>query len=392
MLFSMLSNFLIANRVELIERCRAKAALRSAARANHAGLDNGIPLFLSQLVKTLEIEQTHEPLRSRKVSGPSGGGKPALSEIGDAAARHGRALLQRGHTVDDVVHDYGDLSQAITDLAIELDADIAIDEFRTLNRCLDNAIANAVTEFAYQRDFMAAESHAEQWNERLGFFAHELRNLLHTATLSLAAIKSGKVGLAGSTAGVLDRSLLGLRNLVDRSLTEVRIAAGLPVQHRLFSLADFIAEVELSASLEANAKECELTVSPVDADLAVDADRDLLLSAVGNLLQNAFKFTRPHGNVTLNAYAVADRIVIDVEDSCGGLPPGDTETMFKPFMQAGPDRSGLGLGLSISRLSVEVNGGVITVRDVPGSGCVFTIELPRHTVHEAPSIAATVVN
>jgi signal transduction histidine kinase len=388
----MLHSFLVANRAELIERCRLKVAMRSALRADHAGLDDGIPLFLSQLVKTLEIEQTPQPMRSRKVSGPSGGGKPVLSEIGDTAARHGRALLQRGFTVEEVVHDYGDLCQAITDLAFELDADIAIDEFRTLNRCLDNAIANAVTEFSYQRDFIAAGTHAEQWNERLGFFAHELRNLIHTATLSLAAIKAGDVGLSGSTAGVLDRSLVGLRNLVDRSLTEVRIAAGLPAQHRLFSLAEFIAEVKLSASLEAQVKECELTVSPVAPGLAVDADRDLLLSAVGNLLQNAFKFTRLHGNVTLNAYAVADRIVIDVEDSCGGLPIGDTETMFRPFMQAGLDRTGLGLGLSLSRLSVEANGGLIRVRDVPGSGCVFTIELPRHALHEPPPVAAAVVS
>jgi hypothetical protein len=105
-------------------------------------------------LRAAKAEQTHEPLRSRKVSGASGGGTPASSEIGDAAARHGRALLQRSHTVDEIVHDYGDLTQAITDLAIELDADIAIDEYRTLNRCLDNAIANAVTEFSYQRGFM----------------------------------------------------------------------------------------------------------------------------------------------------------------------------------------------------------------------------------------------
>lgn len=389
---SMLYNFLVANRVELIERCRVKVALRSAPRADHAGLEDGIPLFLSQLVKTLEIEQTPEPMRSRKVSGPSGGGNLALSEIGDTAGRHGRALLERGFTVEQVVHDYGDLCQAITDLAIELDADIAIDEFRTLNRCLDNAIANAVTEFSYQRDSIAAGAHAHEWNERLGFFAHELRNLIHTATLSLAAIKTGNVGLSGSTAGVLDRSLVGLRNLVDRSLTEVRIAAGLPVHHRLFSLAGFIAEVKLSASLEAQVKECGLNVSPVDPDLGVDGDRDLLLAAVGNLLQNAFKFTRPNTDVTLSAYAAADRIVIDVEDSCGGLPAYDTEKMFQPFMQAGTDKSGLGLGLSISRLSVEANGGHLRVRDVPGTGCVFTIDLPRRSLHEPTPAQVTVAS
>ena len=57
-------------------------------------LRHGIPMFLDQLIKTLEIEQTHHPLRSRKVSGPAGGGKPVLSEIGETAARHGKALLK----------------------------------------------------------------------------------------------------------------------------------------------------------------------------------------------------------------------------------------------------------------------------------------------------------
>ena len=129
-------------------------------------------------------------------------------------------------------------------------------------------------------------------------------------------------------------------------------------------------------------KECVLTVSDVDPLLAVDVDRDLLLSAVGNLLQNAFKFTHPHSEVTLNAYALADRILIDVQDHCGGLPPGSVENMFVPFVQGAEDRSGLGLGLSIARRSVEANGGALSVRDLPGSGCVFTIDLPRHSITE----------
>jgi len=381
----MLYNFLIANRADLIERCRVKVARRPSPEAIEGDLARGIPLFLDQLIKTLEIEQTPKPMRSRKVSGPSGGGKPMLSEIGDTAARHGRELLHHGYTVEQVVHDYGDLCQAITDLAFERDAVIEIDEFRTLNRCLDNAIANAVTEFSYQRDSMAAVSQAAAWNERLGFFAHELRNLIHTATLSLAAIKAGNVGVSGATAAILDRSLVALKNLVDRSLTEVRIAAGLPVQHRLFSLAEFIAEVKHSASLEAQVKDCMLTISAVDPLLAVDGDRELLLAAVGNLLQNAFKFTAPRTEVTLNAYAVSDHILIDVEDNCGGLPAGDTEKMFKPFMQGSEDKTGLGLGLSIARLSVEANAGMLTVRNMPGTGCVFTIDLPRHALSKHTS-------
>lgn len=55
--------------------------------------------------------------------------------------------------------------------------------------------------------------------------------------------------------------------------------------------------------------------------------------------------------------------------------------MFQPFIQSGEDRSGLGLGLTIARRSVEVDGGRLEVRDVPGTGCVFTIDLPRRALH-----------
>ena len=185
----MLHEFLRANRAELIARCRAKVSRRSAPKATEGELTHGIPLFLDQLIKTLEVEQTLAPMQSRKVSGASGGGG-APGEIGDAAILHGRELLQFGYTVDQVVHDYGDLCQAITDLASELDVEIEIGEFRTLNRCLDNGIAGAVPEFNNRRDQIAKHEHADALNQRLGFFAHELRNLLSTATLSLAAVRT----------------------------------------------------------------------------------------------------------------------------------------------------------------------------------------------------------
>jgi hypothetical protein len=378
----MMHEFLTANRMELIHRCRAKVSQRSAPKPTAEELEDGIPLFLDQLIKTLRVEQTTEPMRSRKVSGPSSGGKAESesSEIGQTAARHGQDLLRRGFTVEQVVHDYGDLCQAITDLASESGTPFEMDEFRTLNRCLDNGIAVAVAGFNHQRDFVVANKQALAENERLGFFAHELRNLLNSATLALTVIKEGHVALNGAMGDVLDRSMVGMRNLIDGSLSMVRMTAGMPLQQRLFSVADFIAEVKLSASLEATINECALSVSDVDPRLAVEADRDLLSSAVGNLLQNAFKFTHPKSEVTLNAHAVADRILIEVQDHCGGLAPGDAEKMFLPFTQMGEDKTGIGLGLSIARRSVEVNEGTLSVRDVPGAGCVFTIDLPRHSM------------
>jgi len=371
-----LYEFLTTNRIELIERCRLKVDKRRAPKVTDVELTHGIPAFLDQLIKTLRVEQTSEPMRSRKVSGPAGGGT-AGSEIGATATLHGRELSLQGFTVGQVVHDYGDLCQAITDLAFERDAQIGIDEFRTLNRCLDNGIAHAVTEYAFQRHSLLEHNSVKALNERLGFLAHELRNQLHIATLAFIAVKAGQVGLTGPTGALLDRSLIGMRTLIDRSLADVRVAAGMLAGQKLLSLADFIADVKISASLEAQARGCVFIVGDVDSKLALDVDRELLLSAVGNLLQNAFKFTQLHTDVSLTAYAAGDRIRIEVQDHCGGLPPGTADSIFLPFKQSGDDRTGLGLGLAICRRSVEANNGVLRVQDLPGCGCIFTIDLPR---------------
>ena len=384
----MLHTFLTTNKAELIVRCKLKVSQRPSPEATPMELEHGIPLFLNQLIETLQCEQTADFPRGRKISGPSGGGNPDLSEMGATAALHGKELLHYGFTVEQVVHDYGDLCQAITDLAFELKESITIDEFRTLNRCLDNAIAEAVTGFNYQHEADVADKQSHALNIRLGVLSHELRSHLNTATLALYAIKTGDLGLKGATGTILDRSLVEMAKLIDRSLSEVRMTAGLESRHHLFSLSDFIAEIKVSASLHAQVRDCALVVAPVDEHLALDADRDMLLSSVGNLLQNAFKFTLPKTEVTLTASSTADRILIDVKDNCGGLSPGDAGKMFEPFAQRNQDRSGVGLGLSIAKRGVEANGGTLTVRDLPGIGCIFTIDLPCHAI-PAPSAPAS---
>ena len=76
--------------------------------------------------------------------------------------------------------------------------------------------------------------------------------------------------------------------------------------------------------------------------LAVEADHQVLAAVIGNLLQNAFKFTRPHSTVTLRIGASTNRLLIEVEDECGGLPEGDPNATFPSSEQRGADRTGLG--------------------------------------------------
>jgi signal transduction histidine kinase len=374
----MMSTFLSNNHDELIALCRSKVVKRPRREASSMQLSSGVPLFLDQLRQTLEAEERDHAAESMRISGASGGDALLLSQMALGAAAHGQALLNLGFSVDQVVHDYGDLCQAITDLAFERDAPFSVAEFRTLNRCLDNAIASAVSAFSRQREAAIAQRLGRELNERLGLLLHELRNAMATASYAVAALELGNLPMSGSTGAVLKRSLEALKKLVGDSFEQLRTSTLETAERQAFNLQAFIADARNDALLHAGASGSRLTVPAVDPLLEIEGDRERLLGALANLMQNAFKFTRPGTEVLLIAYAVSEQIFIDVKDHCGGLPAGECATLFTPFSQRGKDRSGLGLGLSIARSSVEADGGVLAVQDVPGTGCVFTITLPRH--------------
>jgi signal transduction histidine kinase len=364
----MLHEFVTVHREDIVARTRQRVGGRTARQRTEVVLEHGVPLFLEQLAGTLRREQ--ETLA-----------RPTSPEMARSALLHGAELRKAGFTVGEVVHAYGDVCQAVTELAIELGLPISADEFKTLNRCLDEAIAQAVTEYSRQRDLSLPRGAA-----RHAFFVHEQRNLLHNAILAFETLKTGKVGIAGSTGGILERNLIALGNLIERSLVEVRLQAGL--HHReSVALGELVEEAGLAAAMEARARGLQLTVTPVEPGVVIDVDRQLIAAALANLLQNAFKFSRPNGHVVLRTdTATADRVRIEVEDECGGLPPGRAEDLFRPFAQRSSDRSGLGLGLPIARESVAAYGGAISTRNLPGTGCVFTMELPRLAGEPAAAI------
>jgi len=355
----MLREFIAVNRDEIIRRCRAKVATRSIPPVSAAEIDHGVPLFLDQLSEVLSA------------SGSSTAG------IRTGAMLHGHELQLQGLTVGQVVHDYGDVCQSITELAMETDMPISNDDFRTLNRCLDDAIAGAVTEFGRGREALHHDNETANL-EQLGFFTHELRNLASTALMAFEVLKTGNVGVGGSTGAVLHRSLSRLTTLIERSLTEVRLSRG--AQHRdAFSISGFIEEVAAAAVLEAQTNNITLDVTPIE-DAFVKVDRQSLASVMQNLLQNAIKFTKPGSTVTLRVKVTTDRVLIEVEDACGGLPVRDATELFDAFEQRGADRSGLGLGLAFCRWAVQANSGVISAHTLKDKGCVFTVDLPRCAV------------
>ena len=365
----MLQDFIAVNRDEIISRCRGKVAARSVPPPATAEVDHGVPVFLDQLGNAL---------RDGRITSP---------EISRSAIKHGHDLLLQGFTVSQVVHDYGDVCQAITELAVELNAAITADDFRTLNRCLDDAIAGAVTEYGRGRNQSGIDGESARGSERLGFLAHELRNLMNTAIMAFEVLKTGNVGVAGSTGTVLHRSLMASRALIGRSLAEVRLTQGIQNREQ-FLVAGFIDEVATTCALEAHTRGVRLTVMPVEDGVAIEADRQVLAAVVGNLLQNACKFTQPRTIVTLRVGASDERVLIEVQDECGGLPAGNASELFRPFEQRGADRTGLGLGLAFSRWGAEANDGRVYARNLPDHGCVFTVDLPRIPVPAIDTVQA----
>lgn len=181
-----LYQFIDQNRDEIIGRCRAKVTGRSVPLATEAEIDHGVPLFLNQLCEELR-------------HGPS-----ATREISRSAKKHGHDLLLRGFTISQVVHDYGDICQSVTDLAVERAAPIDTEDFRTLNRCLDDAIAGAVTEYSREQD-------ASREGE-----SDELRRLIKIALTAFEALQTGNVGIGGSTGALVSRSLRAMDAQVGR--------------------------------------------------------------------------------------------------------------------------------------------------------------------------------
>jgi hypothetical protein len=206
----MLHKFLTENRDLLIERCREKVAKRFEPTGAASAIDHGVPLFLAQLVETLQAEQTTN-VRVGDMTEPT----PASTAIGRAAALHGAELLRRGFTVDQVVHDYGDVCQSVTALAVERATPISTDEFRTLNRCLDNAIADAVASFGAARQ-VSFDRVTQTSQQRIVDYIAEHRRLTAIAGQSFMAIKTGNIGPGGATGDLLTHTLKELDEITDR--------------------------------------------------------------------------------------------------------------------------------------------------------------------------------
>ena len=330
---SALSEFLVRHR-EIIERRTSEVFL---ARSTPTSTASGVPLFLEHLIEILDRGD----------------------EVAETATEYGRRLFGRGLTASELVHGYGSVGEVVTKLAGEEGRDIATSDLEVFNRILFVAIAESVT--AHER-------------ERTGALAHELRNVLYAATMSLEVMKKG-IETGGWTSDALDRSLTLMGTLIDRSLAEVRLQTEAPSLAERFRLADAVDQIRETVRREVESRNLELGVE-IDRELEVEADRQFLMSVVSSLVQNALQYTQRGSRVSLRARCTDGRLVIEVEDECGGWPPGKVDEVFLPFVRGRANRPGAGLTLSIAKRAIEEINGELRVRDLPGKGCVFSVELP----------------
>jgi len=232
-------------------------------------------------------------------------------------------------------------------------------------------------------------------DEFLAMLAHELRNPL--APIRNAAYTLTLLGQPDErlrwVSGVIERQVGLITRLVDDLLDVSRITSGkITLQRERVPVAAVIAQAVETARPAAESRHENLAVEVAADAGVVDGDSARLVQAVGNLLDNAIKYSEDGGQVRLTARADAQEVVIVVRDEGVGIDAELLPHVFDLFIQA--DRSlerrqgGLGIGLTLVRRLVEMHGGRVEVASGgAGRGSEFTIRLPRLAV-DAPAPAA----
>lgn len=359
-----LHEFMTAQREQVIDTA-IQHLMQRMPRRERAEIGEGVPAFVDEVIRALRHDDGEADVSSLP------GKSPVAVDI--AVQR-----LERGFPIAELAMTFGAVSASVGALGRLHGTTFESGEYEVFDACVDTAVATAVEEYASRTRI--DEAYAA--TERIGFLAHELRNALSTATMAFRVLRENRLPVSGRTADVLERAHARMEELIARALVTTRIEAGIQPTLRAVRVADILHEVEAATS---NRRPDVRLVVRAQEDAVALADPSLLTSAVSNLMQNALKFSRAGGFVEARARREGAYVTIEVEDACGGLPPGDPQELFDAFVRRSTEPTGVGLGLAITRDAVELQRGTIRVRDIPGKGCVFTIQLttPPGAVSEA---------
>ena len=351
----LLADFISANKEQVIEHWKAAAKDRLGLKLETSELVNDLPLFLDDLAEALSS---------------TAGQWPEMS----GARKHGRNRMRRGIDIGALSEEMTLVGEIVLELIDEGEMSVPAEEVRKLFQVMGRGVATSVRAYAALRD----REIVEQATQHYSFIAHEIRGPLQTARLTAALLLTEQEPRRQKYFERLDSAITQASRLIDDSIVQARLSGNPRVSARpieISKLADTICdEIEEQAQAKSIA-----IVKEVEA-LQVEADHKLLLSAITNVMRNALKFSSEGGRVTFRARALEDRVLLEVEDSCGGMPDDLPPKLFQPFVQGTSDRSGFGLGLLIVKRAVEAHHGSVRIVNRPNEGCTFVLDLPLRYV------------
>ncbi len=171
-----------------------------------------------------------------------------------------------------------------------------------------------------------------------------------------------------------------LRRLVDDLLTLAQVESRDQLKRENVPLKNFLEAEVARHQASARSREVSLVLEPVPPGLALQADREQLAQAIGNLIENGIQYNRSGGRVTLRVSSGSSACRLEVEDTGIGIPPEDLARIFERFYRVDKGRSretgGTGLGLSIVKHVAEAHNGSVEVESRAGSGSRFTLIFP----------------
>ncbi|WP_024674319.1 ATP-binding protein [Pseudomonas syringae] len=254
------------------------------------------------------------------------------------------------------------------------------DELRGFSKITRDISDRRVAEIALGTAREEAERASRAKSEFLSRMSHELRTPLNSILGFAQLLEMDSPASQRPQVGHILRAGQHLLKLINEVLDIARIEAGhLSLSLEPVPLSNVLQEALVLVSPMAADGTIELQeLPPLSDGLGVVADRQRLIQVLLNLLSNAIKYNRPNGQVRIEVEQSAERVAVSVVDSGYGIAPELVNQLFKPFerLNADPSVEGTGLGLALSKSMLEMMHGDLSVHNVPGEGCRFTLELP----------------
>ena len=269
---------------------------------------------------------------------------------------------------------------------------------RRLNAMLDRAIAGGFSEERFDETELSAlegrlarflrgsaaarrtvETEQAAVKTLIADISHQTRTpianlLLYASLLSESELDPRQREQVDALSAQAEKLSFLIKALVKASRLEAGIVAPAPAVNPVGPLLENAVEQEGPAAL---AKQITLTAEPFDGSAAFDPR--WTGEALGNVVNNAVKYTPPGGRVSVSAQLLDSFCRIDVADTGPGVPESEQAAVFNRFYRGGATRAaeGLGLGLYLAREILARQGGYIRLSSRPGEGCVFSLYLPR---------------